>query len=135
MTHYLRRSLKILLCSIVIVLPLLTQATGYTPQPVVFDPNNNVLRNTGFGNAAPAEVVAGIINWTLSFLAIAALVLVIYAGFRWLFSGGVAEVVKTAKDILIGAFKPHTSFVIWKILVQGRKDKLTKNRFFGFARK
>jgi len=103
MTHYLRRSLKILLCSIVIVLPLLTQATGYTPQPVVFDPNNNVLRNTGFGNAAPAEVVAGIINWTLSFLAIAALVLVIYAGFRWLFSGGVAEVVKTAKDILIGA--------------------------------
>lgn len=103
MIHYLRRSFKILLCSIVITLPLLTQAAGYTPQPVVFDPNNNVLRNTGFGNAAPAEVVAGIINWTLSFLAIGALVLVIYAGFRWLFSGGVAEIVKTAKDILIGA--------------------------------
>lgn len=94
----------VLLLTVTFVVPHVALATTpYKPQEIVFDPNNNVARNTGLGNASPVDTVAGIINWTLSFLAVAALVLVIYAGFRWLFSGGVAEVVQTAKDILVGA--------------------------------
>ena len=82
--------------------PLLVSA-AYAPQRIRFDPGNNVARNTGLGDAAPVDVVAGIINWVLGILAILALILVIYAGFLWMLSRGNEEEVTKAKDILQGA--------------------------------
>lgn len=84
------------------VVPFVT-AAAYTPAPVNFDPNYNVERNSGLGNANPQEVAANIISWVLSFLAVLALVLVVYGGFIWMFSRGNEEEVKKAKDILSGA--------------------------------
>lgn len=75
----------------------------YTPQEVVFDPNNNVQRNTELGNASPSEVVGGVINWILGLLALIAISLVVYGGILWMTSVGNEEQVTKAKDILIGA--------------------------------
>jgi len=87
----------------VIAVPLMVHA-GYSPAPVVFDPNANVEHNSGLGNATPAAVVGGVINWILGLLALIALCLVIYAGFLWLFSAGNEDQVSKAKAILTGAF-------------------------------
>ncbi len=76
---------------------------AYTPAAVNFDPNYNLERNSGLGNANPQEVAANVIAWILSFLAILALILVIYGGFIWMLSRGNEEDVKKAKDILSGA--------------------------------
>lgn len=83
-------------------LPLVTLA-AYTPQSIVFDPNSNVERNSGLGNATPGDVAAGVINWVLGILALIAISLVIYAGFLWLTARGNEEQVTKAKDILEGA--------------------------------
>lgn len=82
---------------------LIGTAAAYTPQAVVFDPNGNVVRNSGLGNATPGDVAAGVINWILGILALLAISLVIYAGFLWLTARGNEEQVKKAKDILEGA--------------------------------
>lgn len=91
-----------LLVTCVMVLPTVVGA-AYSAQPIVFDPNSNVERNTGLGNATPVNVTAGIINWILGILAVIALILVIYGGFVWLFSRGNEEEIQKAKDILYGA--------------------------------
>lgn len=83
---------------------LLAQTTGYTPQPIVVDPNSNFERNSGLGNANPGDITALIINWVLGLLALIALVLVVYAGFLWMLAAGNEDQVKKAKDILQGAF-------------------------------
>lgn len=92
----------VLLVTCVMVLPTVVSA-AYSAQPIVFDPNSNVERNTGLGNATPTDVTAGIINWILGILAIIAFILVIYGGFIWLFSRGNEEEIQKAKDILYGA--------------------------------
>lgn len=84
------------------IVPFIATA-AYTPQAINFDPGSNVERNSGLGNANPQEVAANVITWILSFLAILALILVLYGGFIWMFSRGNDEEVKKAKDILSGA--------------------------------
>lgn len=85
-----------------LTLPLVTLAE-YTPQAVVFDPNFNVERNTGLGNATPGDVAAGVINWVLGLLVLIAVSLVVYAGFLWMTARGNEETVTKAKGILAGA--------------------------------
>lgn len=106
MTKKMRTQLKALSITGIIlsaaVVPFAMSA-AYTPAPVNFDPNYNVERNSGLGNAHPQEVAANVISWILSFLAIIALILVIYGGFIWMLSRGNEEDVKKAKDILSGA--------------------------------
>lgn len=87
----------------VTIVPFLVQAS-YSPAPVVFDPNSNVEHNSGLGNATPAAVVGGVINWVLGLLGAIAICLVVYAGFLWLLSAGNEDQVSKAKDILAGAF-------------------------------
>lgn len=84
------------------LLPLVT-AADYTPQAVVFDPNSNVERNSGLGNATPTDIVGGVINWILGLLMLIAISLVVYAGVLWMTSRGNEDTVKKAKDILYGA--------------------------------
>lgn len=106
MTKKMRTQLKALSITGIIltasVVPFAMSA-AYTPAAVNFDPNYNVERNSGLGNANPQEVAANVISWILSFLAILALILVIYGGFIWMLSRGNEEDVKKAKDILSGA--------------------------------
>lgn len=85
-----------------LTLPLVTLA-DYTPQAVVFDPNNNVERNTGLGNATPGDVAGGVINWVLGLLMLIAISLVVYAGILWMTAAGVEDRISKAKSILIGA--------------------------------
>lgn len=86
----------------VIALPFFATA-AYTPQAVTFDPGYNVERNSGLGNANPQTIAANVIQWILTFLALIALILVIYGGFIWMLSRGNEEEVTKAKDILQGA--------------------------------
>ena len=99
----MKRKLSALLTSaMIIALPLVALA-DYTPQAVVFDPNNNVERNTGLGNATPGDVAAGVINWVLGILMLLAVSLAVYAGILWMTSRGNEEAVTKAKNILTGA--------------------------------
>lgn len=88
--------------AVALTLPLVTLA-DYTPQAVVFDPNSNVERNTGLGNATPGDVAAGVINWVLGLLMLIAICLVVYAGFLWMTARGNEDAITKAKGILIGA--------------------------------
>ncbi len=88
--------------AVAMTLPLVTLAE-YTPQAVVFDPNSNVERNTGLGNATPGDVASGVINWVLGLLMVIAISLVVYAGFLWMTAAGVEDRITKAKSILIGA--------------------------------
>ncbi|MBI4407325.1 MAG: hypothetical protein HY565_02380 [Candidatus Kerfeldbacteria bacterium] len=97
-----RHVLSLLSSAVTLTLPLVTLA-DYTPQAVVFDPNSNVERNSGLGNATPGDVAAGVINWVLGLLSLIAISLVIYAGFLWLTARGNEEQVTKAKNILEGA--------------------------------
>ncbi|MDP3900082.1 MAG: LamG-like jellyroll fold domain-containing protein [bacterium] len=54
----------------------------------------------GLGVTDPQEIIANIINITLGFLGIIAVGLIIYAGFRWMTSGGDPNKIDTAKRIL-----------------------------------
>ncbi|MFA5995656.1 MAG: pilin [Patescibacteria group bacterium] len=103
MKHILIKQILISLsCVLAIVIPG-TVAAGYTPQDIVFDPNGNVEKNTGLGNATPVTIAARIINWILTLLAIIAVSLIVYAGYLWMMFGGNEEEVGKAREILKGA--------------------------------
>jgi hypothetical protein len=61
--------------------------------------NNNI----NLSSDDPRTIVGRIINITLSFLGLVVLVLMIYAGFLWMSSGGEEEKVRRAKSILKNA--------------------------------
>lgn len=102
MQRYFQSLLRSSLIVGLILMPLVSQA-GYTPQPIEFDPNHNVERNTGLGDATPTDIAARIINWILGLLTLIAVSLMVYAGMIWMVAGGNEEKVGTAKEILKGA--------------------------------
>jgi hypothetical protein len=55
------------------------------------------------GTNDPAYIVFAIVNTALVFLGMITVILVIVAGFMWLFAGGEEEKIKKAKEILKGA--------------------------------
>jgi hypothetical protein len=100
----MKKKLTSLLASAVtLTLPLVTLA-DYTPQSVVFDPNANVERNSGLGNATPSAIAGGVINWVLGLLMLIAISLVVYAGVLWMTARGNEDTITKAKSILTGAF-------------------------------
>ncbi len=56
---------------------------------------------TGLGSNDPIDIAAFILNLVLGILAIIAMIIVLYGGFTWMFSGGNEEKVKKAKGILL----------------------------------
>lgn len=58
---------------------------------------------TGLGNDDPRHIAANIINIILGFLGIIALVLIIYAGFKWMTAAGNETQVGDAKKLLVAA--------------------------------
>ena len=99
----MKHKLTALLFTVVALVAPVVASSAYSPQAVVFDPNNNVERNTGLGNATPGDVAAGVINWILGILMLLALALMVYAGVLWMTSRGNEETVTKAKNIMIGA--------------------------------
>lgn len=68
-----------------------------------FDTGNVIGGATGLGNQDPIVVTGYIINWVLSVLGLISLILIIYAGFRWMAARGNEDEVTKAKDILKAA--------------------------------
>lgn len=58
---------------------------------------------TELGSADPAYIVFTIVNTSLIFLGMITVVLVIVAGFMWIFAAGQEEKITKAKDILKGS--------------------------------
>lgn len=64
----------------------------------------NVLSTTtGLGNQEPVVVVTYVINWLLGLLGIVALLIILYAGFKWMKARGNDEEVTKAKQTLEAA--------------------------------
>lgn len=82
----------------VAALPVSTQA--YT---LGFDPDSILGTTTELGTADPAYIVFTVVNTGLIFLGMITLVIVIVAGFMWIFAAGVEEKITKAKDLLKGA--------------------------------
>lgn len=62
-----------------------------------------VAESAGLGNADLLSIIGTIINVFLGLLGVVFLILIIYAGFRWMTAGGSEEQVNSAKKILINA--------------------------------
>jgi hypothetical protein len=67
------------------------------------DPIQEVYGNSEVDSGTLSETVAKIIKIILGFLGVIFIVLIIYAGFLWMTSGGNEEKVKTAKKIITAA--------------------------------
>lgn len=77
----------------------------------VFDPTftntagtvTNLKNETGIGAQDPAYIVFTVINTALIFLGTITIVMIIVAGFMWIFAAGTEEKITKAKDLLKGA--------------------------------
>lgn len=78
------------------LLPFLAQAVSFLPSGV----NSSDL---ALGTTNPVDITLNVINWTLGILALIAVVLMVYAGFAWMTSGGNEKQIETAKGILKAA--------------------------------
>ena len=68
-----------------------------------FDPGGVLKDSSRLGTEDPAAIVFAIVNTSLIFLGTATLIMVIAAGFMWLFAGGQEEKITKAKDLLKGS--------------------------------
>ncbi len=81
------------------VLPISAQA--YT---LTFDDSSKTLATTTLlGTKDPAYIVFTVVNTGLIFLGMITVIIVIAAGFMWIFAAGVEEKITKAKDLLKGA--------------------------------
>ena len=77
-------------------------------EPPSFDPKDSGETDTSIDalNLARADVikvVLGLINTALTFLGVISLILIIYAGFKWMLAAGEEEEIEEAQDIIKGA--------------------------------
>lgn len=90
--------------------------------------DTNDLENIGLGtNTDVKSVVVNIIQFLLGFLAIIAIIIVLYAGFQWMTAAGNEEKITSARAtltagliglVIILAAYAITSFVINQLLIQ-----------------
>lgn len=88
------------LCSF---LPLRTLAYTLDFDPTVGGVTTPLETYTKLGQNDPAAIVFIIVNYALIFLGMITVILIIVAGFMWLFAAGQEDKIKKAKDILKGA--------------------------------
>lgn len=72
----------------------------FSSSPVFAQETGVFAENIALGTKSPVQIVVYIINWSLSILALLAVVLIIYAGFLYLTSGGNESKIERAKQIL-----------------------------------
>lgn len=68
-----------------------------------FDPYGTYKSTTDLGDEDPAAITYRVINYSLMFLGIITVAMIIVAGFMWMFAGGSEDRIKKAQDILKGA--------------------------------
>ncbi|PLX26623.1 hypothetical protein C0583_06330 [Candidatus Parcubacteria bacterium] len=87
--------------------PVLADSTGYNSNTGSSDATlwgqtaEGVQNRIGLGNDDPRYIIANIINLALGFLGIIAIVIIMYAGFMWMMSGGNPDKISLAKKTLI----------------------------------
>ena len=83
-----------------------------------------------YGNKDLRLIVADIINQLVAFLGIIAVMIILFAGFRWMLSGGndekVAEAKKTMVSGLIGLFLVLTSYSIANFVLNAFLNAITE---------
>lgn len=81
--------------------------TAADPAPAasifVFDDGEFLKGKTGLGNQDPAYIIFNTINTALIFLGTITVVMIIVAGFMWIFAAGAEEKITKAKDLLKGS--------------------------------
>jgi len=80
----------------IILAPVLTRAFE-------FDPNSTLIKATELGNNDPGYIIFSTVNIALIFLGTITIIMIVVAGFMWLFAAGVEEKITKAKDLLKGA--------------------------------
>lgn len=101
--HYHTHGIKKLLQSITIsATALIVSVLPASAGPLLPD-IDTIKSSTGLGDAEPTVVAATLIQAVLLLLGTIALVLIIYAGFTWMFARGNEEKVETARSILTAA--------------------------------
>ena len=90
-----------------IIASLAVLFTTITPALAIFETGPNLGLEygaaTGLGQTDPRAVAANIINIALGLLGIISVVIIVYAGFKWMTSMGNEEAIKSAKSTLIAA--------------------------------
>lgn len=99
------RSKKILYTALgsLAALPATSFAYSLTFDPSVSGITTPLKTYSKLGSKDPAYIVFTIVNTSLIFLGMITIVLILVAGFMWLFAGGEEEKIKKAKDILKGS--------------------------------
>jgi len=84
---------------------ILLPALGFTilPAQAALDLGVNHAANIGLNNTTPQNLVVNIIKVILTFLALIAVVLILYAGFLWMTAAGNDDKVAQAKSIITNA--------------------------------
>ncbi len=67
------------------------------------DINNSYGNDIGYEDTPLEEQIINIVQWVLGFLALVAVIIIIYGGFLWLTSAGNAEQIDKAKKVILGA--------------------------------
>lgn len=88
---------------IALATPAMTAAASLSLTPFKDEQKYGNLSDTGLGNTDPVIVSAQIINVFLRLLGTVTIILMIYAGWIWLWARGNEEDIKRAKDIMRGA--------------------------------
>lgn len=70
--------------------------------PVMAQVNTNITIS-GYGTNDPEEIVINLINWVLGILALIAVVLILFGGFKWMTAAGNPSKVEEAQKLLIAA--------------------------------
>jgi hypothetical protein len=68
-----------------------------------FDSGGFLLGATGLGKKDPTYIVFSVVNTSLIFLGAITVVMIVVAGFMWIFATGEEEKITKAKDLLKGA--------------------------------
>lgn len=94
----------LIIFSFAVCQPLLAQTEGSGSDARLWGGYADDIRDTtGLGEDDPRHIAANIINIILGFLGIIALVLIIYAGFKWMTAAGNETQVGDAKKLLVAA--------------------------------
>ena len=103
---------------LVFSLPVIISVQAANAQGVPFDPSGKIANTLGLPKGDLKATVIRFIQWTLGFLSIVAVILVIYGGFTWMTAGGNEEKVTTAKKILTSAIIGLVIILLsWAIIV------------------
>ncbi|MFH0818765.1 MAG: hypothetical protein V1898_02105 [Patescibacteria group bacterium] len=85
-------------------------STTTTPAPektydfsLGFDKDGKLKSGTDLGNTDPATIAFSVINNALFFLGVITVIMIVFAGFMWVFAAGEEEKIKKAQGILKGA--------------------------------